>query len=148
MSGGCLHLFETIIGAATSDRQDRTSAKKSAKLREASVVVALHGREGKEKRAIVGVGRNSQRALRRDEGGTAQCASLIAPYGSGGASGVTLTNVAVRGLFPIQSIPESSCKLSHRLGYPRYLWPSFLETRPYNHVSLARTCSQQVSWHR
>ena len=70
-----------IIGAATSDRQDRTSDKKSWKLREVSVFVAVFGREGEEKRAIVGVGRNNQRALRRDAAETAQCAPLIAPYG-------------------------------------------------------------------
>lgn len=67
-----------IIGAATSDRQDRTSDK-SWKLREVSVFVAVFGREGEEKRAIVGVGRNNQRALRRDAAETAQCAPLITP---------------------------------------------------------------------
>ena len=68
-----------IIGVVTSDRQDQTSDKKSLKLREAGVFVAVFGREGEEKRAIVGVGRNNQRALRRDAAETAQCAPLITP---------------------------------------------------------------------
>ena len=78
-----------IIGAATSDRQGRTSAKKSVKLIGVRVIVAVFWWDWRHHR----VGRNNQRALRRDEVETAQCAPLIAPYDPR------------TGMFPVGNIP-------------------------------------------